>query len=81
MALSAKPNITGPILEYITYILIHYHKLQHLIPYRMAKNIDVKLSLVIGKINHVSPNFILSTFNSCIKSLNAYILYQSKVFE
>ena len=67
MALSAKPNVTGPILEYITYILIHYHKLQHLIPYRMAKNIDVKLSLVIGKINHVSPNFIPPTLILALK--------------
>ena len=35
--------------------------------YHMAGNISVKLSLVAGKMNHVLPNFILQTFNTCNK--------------
>ena len=41
----------------------------HLITYCIAKNIDMELNLVVGKINYVLPNFILPTFNTCIKKL------------
>ena len=33
--------------------------------YHISGYIDVELNLVVGKINHVSPNFILPTFNTC----------------
>ena len=36
------------------------------IPY--SRNIDVELNLAVGKINFVSPNFIISTFITCIKN-------------
>ena len=35
--------------------------------YHMARNISVELNLVAGKMNHVLPNFILPTFNTCNK--------------
>ena len=41
------------------------------IPY--SRNIGVELNLVFGKINFVLPNFILSTFNTCIE--NSKCLY------
>ena len=34
----------------------------------MATNIGVELNLAVGKINHVSTNFISPTFNTCIKN-------------
>ena len=36
----------------------------------MARNIDMELNLVVGKINCVSPNYTPLTlnFNTCIKS-------------
>ena len=40
----------------------------------MAGNIGMKLKSVFGKVNHVPPNFVLSTFN--INSIGAYA-YQS----
>ena len=36
------------------------------IPYR--SNIDMELNLAAGKINFVLPNFIPSTFSTCIKN-------------
>ena len=36
--------------------------------YRIAENIDMELNFMVGKINHVSPNFILPTFNTSIKN-------------
>ena len=37
MVLSAGPNITGPILEYIVHtIIIHCHKIQQLITYSIT---------------------------------------------
>ena len=36
------------------------------ISYRMS--IDVEINLAVGKINFVLPNFISSTFNTCIKN-------------
>ena len=32
----------------------------------MVRNIDVELNLTVVTINHVSPNFIPPTFNTCI---------------
>ena len=54
--------------------------------YHMARNIFVKLNLVVGKINCVLPNIIPPTFNAqnlilAIKTVNAYILYQSVFFK
>ena len=41
--------------------------------YRKARNIGMKLYLVVGKIHCVSPNFILPTFTyACIKTVGAY---------
>ena len=39
----------------------------------MAGNIGVELNLAVGKINHVSLNFIPPTFNTCIETLGAYM--------
>ena len=36
--------------------------------YVMAGNIGMEHNLVVDEINHVSPNFILPKFNTCIKS-------------
>ena len=33
---------------------------------RMDGNINAELNLVVGKINHVLPNFIPPTFNTCM---------------
>ena len=33
----------------------------------MAESIGMEQTLVVGKINHVSPHFIPPTFNTCIK--------------
>ena len=38
------------------------------IPY--SWNMYVELNLAVGKINFVLPNFIPSTFNTCIKNSN-----------
>ena len=38
--------------------------------YHIAGNVGMEpKNVAVGKINHVSPNFILSTFNTCIKEL------------
>ena len=42
-------------------------------------NIGMELNLVIGKINHMSQNFIPPTFNTCIKTLGIYTFWS--VFE
>ena len=38
------------------------------VQYGMARNIGVEQNLAVGEINHVSPNFILPTFNTCINT-------------
>ena len=48
--------------------------------YCMAGSIGMELNLAVGKINCMSPNFVLPTFNTCIKTLNAYILILKHVF-
>ena len=48
--------------------------------YQIAENIDMKLNFMVGKINHVSLNFILPIFNTSIKTLNAYTLMSKHVF-
>ena len=34
----------------------------------LTRNIGVELNLAVDKINHVSPNYIPPTFNTCIKT-------------
>ena len=46
----------------------------------IAGNNDVELNLAIGDINSMLPNFILPTFNTCIKNLNAYTLILKYAF-
>ena len=41
----------------------------------------MELNFAVGKINFVLPNFIQSTFNTCIKTLNACTLILKHIFE
>ena len=75
--------IKSKIFERFLYKLLVYSYIYNKICYHITRNIVVELNLVVGKINCVSPSFILSTFNDCVKNSKRlhFNTYQSMFFK